>query len=286
MTVPFNPYGTSNAGGYFGVTSEGFVQGMFMDDPAIRYQLRAGPVALTETLPMFGGVGVFVNIPNAGTNGSGDVLGPMIGRATSLTGAAQGNLQGFSVFNQANAGIASAQSPVPQVPPGVSMSFFLLGSNAQIVVGVNPALVNIDTLTIDTHVSWDFTNQQLVAGVAAYPADAITAASWANTNGGQVTYTTTTAHGVAVGDNFTISGMTPAGYNGDFVAITGTTGSTLVAALTTNPGAETGLGTLVAGGGYLPVKVLSVNPNGKVWTYNATTGACTWSTGYTALIKI
>lgn len=79
-----------------------------------------------------------------------------------------------------------------------------------------------------------------------YSANVITAASWASTNGGQVTFTTTTSHSVTVGATFTISGMTPSGYNGSFVAITGTTGSTLVAALATDPGTATVMGTLVA----------------------------------------
>lgn len=41
------------------------------------------------------------------------------------------------------------------------------------------------------------------------------------------TITTNTAHGIAVGQTFTISGVTGAAYNGTFVATSGTTGSTL-----------------------------------------------------------
>src|SRR6185369_8145666 len=61
--------------------------------------------------------------------------------------------------------------------------------------------------------------------------DVITAASWASTSGGQVTYTTTTPHGLGVGVGFVIGGMTPTGYNGAFVTIAGTAGSTLVAVM-------------------------------------------------------
>jgi hypothetical protein len=73
------------------------------------------------------------------------------------------------------------------------------------------------------------------------PANALTAISW---SGGLVTATTTTAHGVQVGQPVEISGVTPSGYNGTYKAASGTTGSTLVYALTANPGTETGLGTL------------------------------------------
>jgi hypothetical protein len=74
-------------------------------------------------------------------------------------------------------------------------------------------------------------------------ANALTAISYAS---GQVTATTTTAHGVAVGQWFQISGVTPSGYNGWAQAQVGTTGSTLVYNLAADPGSETVLGTLLA----------------------------------------
>lgn len=77
----------------------------------------------------------------------------------------------------------------------------------------------------------------------AWAANALTALSWANN---QITATTTTAHGVAVGQWFQLSGCLPAGYNVWYQAALGTSGSTLVANLATNPGSETQLGTLVA----------------------------------------
>lgn len=77
----------------------------------------------------------------------------------------------------------------------------------------------------------------------AYPANALTAIAF---NAGLVTATTTTAHGVTPGSYFTIAGVTPSGYNGTFLALPGTTATTLIYALATNPGAETVLGTLLA----------------------------------------
>ena len=76
----------------------------------------------------------------------------------------------------------------------------------------------------------------------AWPANALTAISY---NSGVVTATTTTNHGVVPGQYFTISGCSPSGYNGTFLALAGTTGDTLAYALATNPGSETVLGTLV-----------------------------------------
>lgn len=77
----------------------------------------------------------------------------------------------------------------------------------------------------------------------AYPANALTAIS---ASGLVVTATTTTAHGVLPGQWFTIAGVTPIGYNGTFLALPGTTGSTLIYNVLAAPGSESILGTLVA----------------------------------------
>jgi phage tail sheath gpL-like len=63
---------------------------------------------------------------------------------------------------------------------------------------------------------------------------AITTATW---TAGQATYTTGTPHGFAVGAPITVSGVSPAGFNGNFTTLTGTTGSTIVVAMPTTPGA-------------------------------------------------
>lgn len=73
-------------------------------------------------------------------------------------------------------------------------------------------------------------------------ANVLTDAVW---SGGSTTYTTTTNHGIAPGMTFTIAGCTPAGYNGTFIALPGTTAATIIAAMP-NPGAISVEGTLVA----------------------------------------
>jgi hypothetical protein len=80
--------------------------------------------------------------------------------------------------------------------------------------------------------------------LGSYPANALTAIAFED--GGVVTASTTTAHGVTAGSYFQIAGVTPSGYNGWFLAQPGTTGSTLVYDLAADPGDETILGTLVA----------------------------------------
>lgn len=79
--------------------------------------------------------------------------------------------------------------------------------------------------------------------IGTWPANAFTAISY---GAGIVTGTTTTAHGVLPGQYFTVAGVTPAGYNGTFLALPGTTASTLVYAVPAALGAESVLGTLLA----------------------------------------
>jgi phage tail sheath gpL-like len=78
-----------------------------------------------------------------------------------------------------------------------------------------------------------------VAGAA----HTITTATWSATpSPGQATYTTGTAHTFVAGQQVQITGITPAAYNGTFIAATGTTGSTIVVPMNNNPG------TYVSGG--------------------------------------
>lgn len=153
-SIAFNPYATTNAAGLFLTQAAGLVQGTYMDDPATRYQLSGGYLSAAETLPMFGGVAISESIPPAGF----DARGSLITRATSYA-----NLTGFCVFNQNGAAINSPQSPVPQILSGGQVNFFRLGSQAEIVLAIDPALVTDDGGLINQQISWDFTNSKLIA---------------------------------------------------------------------------------------------------------------------------
>ena len=77
----------------------------------------------------------------------------------------------------------------------------------------------------------------------SYPSNVLTAAAY---SGGVVTAATTTAHGILPGQYFTIAGATPAGYNGTFQALPGTTASALLYAVPSDPGTISIEGTLQA----------------------------------------
>ncbi len=274
--LSFNPFALGNASGTFGVSSDGYYCGVTMDDPAVRYQLSGGVLATTEVLPMWGGVAITDYV--AGVAGGPDAtLGPMIARATGLASATQ-PFRGFSVFNQAHHAITSSASNCPIILPGTTVEFYRQGSRARIAVPCSPALASLRGQPSGGDISWDFVNQIAVPAQAAYAANVLTAATWSAANGGQATFTTTTASGVAAGSPVTISGMTPAGYNGTFTAAAGTTGSTIVVPLATNPGTATAFGSLAAGGGILPVNVLKFNVGNSVApVYSAATGYCNWN---------
>lgn len=139
---------------------------------------------------------------------------------------------------------------------------------------VNVSIANGDTIGFQTVVGSAYPGYSITfdpTSAAQIAQNTITAGSWAATGGGQVTFTTATPHGVSVGENFIISGISPSGYNGVFTAIAGTTGSTLVAALAVNPGVFTASGILEAmtlviyiGGYHNPM-------------YKSTDGGVTWN---------
>ena len=296
-SISFNPYAQTTFSGSFNTSANGLVAGTAYPDPASRFYLSGGVLASTETLPIWGGVGISesVSVPGvtdillSGTPAPSSDLGTVITRATTVT-AGTGGLTGFSVFDQAHSWITTPQSQVPTAGVGGLVNFYRLGSNIRVAVAIDPVLADLAGGSISGPVSWDFSQQRLIPYVAAYPANVITAASWASTSGGTATLTTTTAHGVTVGSDFTISGITPAAYNGTFTAITGTTGSTLKYLLpeASTPGAGTAFGTLVAGGGALSVQVLELQiGNSMVPVYDPVKNVVNWNrSGSAAIIKL
>jgi hypothetical protein len=172
--MQLNPYVQTNAPGMFNIESDGLIVGTAYPDPAARFALSGGWLAQSETLPMWGGVGisehvpaerlaaVTANPPNVPTAPAGraDVsLGGFIGRAT-----ADANLTGFSVFDQNYAAINSPQSPVPCTEKGGLVNFYRLGCGIRVALAIDPTLVSLEGGLINAAVAWDYTNQKIIAG--------------------------------------------------------------------------------------------------------------------------
>lgn len=285
-TISINPVVTENALGSFNITTSGYIQGTALDQPAIRYSLAGGILATTESLPMWGGVGISELIPGGATYPV-KALGPRVGRATTTTANSAGVLTGISVFDQDHAMINTPESPVPLAASGMQVNYYRLGSGARIAVACSPNLVNLEGQITTTKVAWDFTNQQLEPYIST------TISSGTYTSGsGAVSLTTAAPHGLSPGDTFLLSGMTGTGsyanLNGQQVATAGTTGSTL------NFTAATGLTLTITGGNVdgtstlLNVAVLDVQiGNSMTVQYAAGTGFATWNrSGSCAVILI
>jgi hypothetical protein len=300
--LPFNYINTNNAFGAFTVQTDGAVQGTFMDNPSTRFQLRGGVVAYTETLPMWGGVGIYEFIPTdpPSTTAPTSHLGAIIGRATTLAYSVPSTkvLSGFSLFNQSYNAAVSTQSAVPMSASGMTFNYARLGSGMQIVVACDPSLISLDGGNVDQPVSWDFNNQVLQPYDASTATFAITSAVWASTNGGQLTIVMTVPSPVAgVGDLVNISGATNSGTGGAAVINT----NFAVSAFTDNqhfvlaaPAAAGVFGTIGGspvlnyGTGALNVHVDSIlSGNSMVVNYNPIANFASWLySGTVAIITI
>jgi hypothetical protein len=304
-TIPFNPYGTTNAAGTFTVATDGGVQGTFMDDPAVRFALAGGILSTSETIPMWGGVGIYRQIPTVGTTSPDPSLGTVVGRATNLTSAQTAKyLSAFSVFNQAHAMVTTTSSPVPLAASGNSVNFFPLGSGARIWVQADGELATLYGDVTGTQVSWDFNNQVLTLYNGSVTTVSIGTLAYTQSTGlYTITATTASLPGGTipdVGDLLYISGVTNTGtggaaiVNGSFpvYSTSGTTTATINFYLPTASGViqatPGGSGLLTFSEGALSCNVLRVVPSGNQCVYyNSYTGYATWQyNAPAALIQI
>jgi hypothetical protein len=166
MAFQFNPYVQTSAAGMFNIESDGFVVGTAMPDPSSRNWLAGGWLAATETLPMFGGIAISENVPQERPPVSrmDTALGGAIIRATVNTATnAAGSITGFSVFDQNYAMVNTPQSPCPSVQAGGLVNFYRLGSQARVALAIDPTLISLEGGIITAQVSWDVTNQKIIA---------------------------------------------------------------------------------------------------------------------------
>jgi len=156
-TISFNPYQTTTPSNSFLLESQGYYQGTALDDPSSRMWLAGGMLAATETVPMWGGVPIAEYINNLGANAEG--VGPTVLRSTT-----QANTTGWSVFDQAGSMVITPTNRVPLAAIRNYVSFYRNGSNARIVVAVDPALVSAlnGTNPINSEaLYWDVTNYRI-----------------------------------------------------------------------------------------------------------------------------
>ncbi|HDZ0981796.1 TPA: hypothetical protein RRU24_003400 [Klebsiella quasipneumoniae] len=273
--LSLNPMATTNAAGSFGVQSDGFIQGVALDDPANRFNLASGTVAATETKPLWGGLPVAELLP--GVNSS--PRGSTIRRAGALA-----ELEGFTVFNQAHNGLTTPQSPVPLYASGMSVSFYRLGSNMRVPLKASAQVVALGAAgaSVKTPLAWDFVNNQVTTAAAAAFAGADIATTAVTYSNGVATATTASAHGLTAGQYVKISGVVPAAYNGTVVVLTVGSATTFTYAPASAPGdsatTQGNIGAVAQADITLPVKVISIESgNSKTVNYDSATGFLTWN---------
>lgn len=272
--LSLNPMATTNAAGSFGVQSDGFIQGVALDDPANRFNLASGTVAATETKPLWGGLPVAELLPGVKSSPRGST----IRRAASLA-----ELEGFTVFNQAHNGLTTPQSPVPLYASGMSVSFYRFGSNMRVPLKASAQVVALGTAgaSVKTALAWDFVNDRVTTAAAAAFAGSDIATSSVTYSNGVATATTASAHGLTAGQYVKLSGVVPAAYNGTVVVLSAPTATTFTYAPASAPGGSATtqgtIGAVAQADITLPVKVLSIeNGNSKTVSYDSTTGFLTW----------
>jgi hypothetical protein len=294
--IQINPSLTSNALGSFTIDTTGYIQGCALDSPNARYNLAGGVLATTETTPMWGGTAIYEAIAAVSPYNT-PTLGNVVGKATSVVTSGATVLAGWSVFDQDYAAINTPQSPVPLLASGMSVHYYRLGSGARIAVQCDADLVSLQTQSTGLEQNyaniggpalyWDSVNQFLSGTPGGQTVNSVVYSSVT----GLMTVTLATADTpVAVGDVFSLSGVTSNSGTAPFAALNA---EQIVTSVTSNeiftfvPPA--GLGTWITIGltsGLIAtnlvltglIKVLDVSVgNCMTVNYNANTGFATWN---------
>jgi hypothetical protein len=201
-------------------------------------------------------------------------------------------LAGFSVFDEAYAGITSPQSPVPLYGNLMQVNYYPLGSLARIVVAADPSLVSLRGGPIAPQVSWDFTNQLLVP----YLGTLTVSSGTYNSTTGVISLTMSAAVTFSPGDAVTLASLTGTGTN--LAALQGTWTVLTAAGTAVTLQGPAGEGSITITGGSatvggaadaaLAVKVLDIQTtNCETVVYSSATGFATWNyNGAAALIQL
>ena len=186
--ISINPMATTNAAGTFTTTLDGFIQGMAMDDPAMRNQLTGGTLDPTETAPIWGGIPIWEMLSQGEPS-----MRPIVKHADAT------HLTGISVFNQDHSMISTPSSGVPVALPGMTVMLYRFGSLARIPMMADPALAAaLPGLPIaPSALYWDPTNSWVTlttgGGAFALPTN-IKIIGWNNGNSMTVAYNTSTGY--------------------------------------------------------------------------------------------
>lgn len=153
VTISFNPVVQTNFPDVFSVTTTGYVQGAFLDDPATRFELAQGIVSLSATQPMWGGLFITESLPTPGSEA--DEVTSVLAPATT-----SGAITGITTINQGAAMVQTPQSTTPVSAAGMAINFFRVGSGARIAMQATSAAATAwqGGSILPTTLYWDTSN--------------------------------------------------------------------------------------------------------------------------------
>jgi hypothetical protein len=150
---PFNPMLTSNMSAGFIVESDGYIQGLDLDDQIAKMRLKSGMFSSAATSPLWGGVPVKGIVPTMDQNQSG----PGVIQASSMS-----DYSGFSSYRNNYNAIIMPGNNVPLVVGGMTAMWYPKGCMARIPVPVSQALVTAaEGGSTDQQVIWNFSTGML-----------------------------------------------------------------------------------------------------------------------------
>lgn len=159
MSISFNPQLTTSPVGQFQTSTQGYYQGDFVDDPAIRLQMAAGQIVANAAQPYWGGMALTELVSTVGENALGTTV-ELAATAAAITS--------FSVFTQNYAAIVAPGNNVPLLAGGQTINFFRVGSRARIKVAVLASeAAALEGGAINQALYWDPALQQLTASGTA-----------------------------------------------------------------------------------------------------------------------
>jgi hypothetical protein len=297
-TVSISPMLVGSASNSFFATSEGYIQGVALDDPSARNTLSGGVALSTLTTPIWGGTGITESLgyPPVQTSNPQDNLGQLIGVAATTAA-----VQGFAVYNQAHNMVTTTQSTAPVSLANMGVNYHRLGSGARIVVKADPTLASLEGGTVKpaTGYSWDCTAQVLQPYQASASTLSITGIT-VNATTGVATVTLSGALSgwtFTAGDTVVISGATNTGtapvalLNQDQKIVSITSSTVFTIQLPTNQGTWGTIGGTILlnySGGALAVTILGLNiGNSMVVDWDPVNNLAVWDrAGTTAVILI
>lgn len=114
---------------------------------------------------------------------------------------------------------------------------YIWSNNVSVSAG-SIGYLNTGTPNVQCNNNYDYGSPTAASANQVSASKTITAASW---SGGVATFTTSTSHGYAVGNNVSILSMTPSAYNGYYV-VQSVTSTTFTVNITSDPGTATVFG--------------------------------------------